>query len=500
MIEVGIYSEIRSLHQQGVSDRKIARDLHISRTTVIRYRDGAVIPSSLSSPPRERGKTVVTEDVDAFILNCFDEDKKENLKKQSHTAHRIYERLRDECGFTGSESTIRRRVRELKAYYYPPSADLPLYFDPGEAMQVDFGQSYIYLKNVRVKKHHFVARLCYSCAPYVFVGHGENTETFIEGIRKAFEFFGGVPRKVIFDNGSAAVRNGFGKKAVATDAYSLLAAHYGFETVFCNVASGNEKGLVENLVGYSRRNFMTPLPRVNSIQELNDEMDRRCRKYIGEHKVKTRNSSVCEQFEEEKIALLGLPAVPMDTAKVFPSLKVNEYSLVTVDTCKYSVPVRHIGKMVTARLSALEVRIIIDKNTTITHNRLPFKNTISYKLEHYIDEIRRKPRAAFQAEPVRMNIPDDIMKICRKLPNGDKDMVAVLVLFVEHGYDAVADAILKANSLDIVSVDVIRSFLDDTPVPGSLSPETRNDKELYPSFSVQEPDLKKYDKAIFGEK
>ena len=79
-------------------------------------------------------------------------------------------------------------------------------------------------------------------------------------------------------------------------------------------------------------------------------------------------------------------------------------------------------------------------------------------------------------------------------------MVAVLVLFVEHGYDAVADAILKANSLDIVSVDVIRSFLDDTPVPGSLSPETRNDKELYPSFSVQEPDLKKYDKAIFGEK
>jgi len=80
-------------------------------------------------------------------------------------------------------------------------------------------------------------------------------------------------------------------------------------------------------------------------------------------------------------------------------------------------------------------------------------------------------------------------------------MVAVLVLFVEHGYDAVADAILKANSLDIVSVDVIRSFLDDTPVSGSLSPETINSKEeLYPSFEVQEPDLKKYDKAILGGK
>ena len=65
------------------------------------------------------------------------------------------------------------------------------------------------------------------------------------------------------------MKSGFGAQAAAQDDYSQLAAHYGFEPVFCNPASGNEKGLVENLVGYIRRNVCVPLPRVKSLDELN---------------------------------------------------------------------------------------------------------------------------------------------------------------------------------------------------------------------------------------
>lgn len=153
-----------------------------------------------------------------------------------------------------------RAVRSIKQKQ--PEAFVPLEFMPGEAMQIDWGQAYIYCGGAKRNINLFCARLCSSCAPIVFAYERQNEESFLDALVKTFEYFGGVPQRVIFDNAKVAVKEGFGVYASKQDAYAALEAHYGFEAVFCNIASGNEKGLVEGLVGWSRRNILVPLPRV----------------------------------------------------------------------------------------------------------------------------------------------------------------------------------------------------------------------------------------------
>lgn len=127
-------------------------------------------------------------------------------------------------------------------------------------MQIDWGEATIYLGNERTTVNLFCARLCYSCAPFVIAYHHQNLESFLDALTHAIQYYGGVPRRVIFDNARVAVKSRFGAHATAQDDYAQLAAHYGFEAVFCNPASGNEKGLVENLVGYIREMYAFHCP------------------------------------------------------------------------------------------------------------------------------------------------------------------------------------------------------------------------------------------------
>ena len=145
------YDEIRKRYLAGESQRKIAKSLGISRNTVAKYCEGATVPWVRKTP--DRVSTVLTDETIAFIQSCLEEDEIEGLKKQRHTARRIYDRLVEETGFSGGESTIRAKVRELRQL--TPTAFLPLQFDPGEALQVDWGEAYVYIKGIREKINLF---------------------------------------------------------------------------------------------------------------------------------------------------------------------------------------------------------------------------------------------------------------------------------------------------------------------------------------------------------
>lgn len=236
---------------EGKSQRQIARTLGISRNTVAKYCNGNIYPGIRADYHRDA--SVVTPDVIRFILQCLQEDALEPNPKQHHTAKRIYDRLVTEMGFKGSESNIRKTVRTLRGR--SQDVYVPLSFAAGDAMQIDWGEAYAYIDGVRTKLNVFCARLCYSCAPFAVCFHKQNTESFLEGLILAFEFFWGVARRVLFDNAKVAVKKGTGRKAIPQESYAALAAHYCFDPVFCNARSGNEKGLVENLVGWTRRNI-----------------------------------------------------------------------------------------------------------------------------------------------------------------------------------------------------------------------------------------------------
>ena len=276
------YERIRYMYLvDGISQRKIARSLGISRNTVAKYCEGKTYPGIRSD--YNRANSVMTPKVVQFIRMCLHEDELEPNKKQHHTAKRIYDRLVEEAGFDGAETTVRGLVHKLRGNL--SETFVPLAFDPGEAMQIDWGECYIQLRGERMKINIFCARLCYSCAPFAICFRQQNTEAFLEGLQRALEFFGGVPRRIIFDNARVAVKFGSGKNAICQDSYDAMAAHYCFKTIFCNVRSGNEKGLVENLVGSTRRNIFVPVPHTESLAELNEKVSQRCQQYIDSHKI-----------------------------------------------------------------------------------------------------------------------------------------------------------------------------------------------------------------------
>ena len=451
VITVEDYKEIRRLYlAEGLSQRQIAQRLSISRNTVKKYCEGNNVPWERKEYVRP--SSVVNDDVQQFIAACLKEDADEGIKKQQHTAKHIYDRLTEECGFSGSESAIRRAVRSMKQSQ--PEAFVPLTFSPGEAMQIDWGQAYIYCGGAKRTVNLFCARLCSSCAPIVFAYERQNEESFLDALVKTFEYFGGVPQRVIFDNAKVAVKEGFGVYASKQDAYAALEAHYGFEAVFCNIASGNEKGLVEGLVGWSRRNILVPLPRVESLTELNILLSKRCKKYLA-HSIRGKSSSVGEMYDTEKQCLMPLPGYKFETAKC-RNTRVDSYSTVRYDTNNYSVPVRYCGCDVSVKGYADRVSVFCKGEKVAEHDRCYGKKQSIYSLNHYLPLLERKGRAIFQARPVRDTLPEEFLEWLKKSALDHRQLMDILYRCVDEGWEQVWK---ERSTIHKVEAPVIRDVV-----------------------------------------
>ena len=449
VITVKDYKEIRQRHLRGESQRSIARELHISRKTVAKYCDGGAVPWERKTP--ERSSAVLTEGTIGFIRQCLEEDEAEGVRKQRHTAKRIYDRLVAECGFTGGESTVRTKVRELKESL--PKAFVPLEFSPGEAVQVDWGEAVVYINGIKQTVNLFCARLCHSCIPVVIAYRRQNEESFLDAFVQTFHRFGGVPEKVIFDNGKVAVKDGFGAHALKQAGYTALSAHYGFDALFCNPAEGHEKGLVEGLVGWSRRNILVPVPRVSNYSELNDRLTKRCSAY-GDHHIQSKSASVGEMFCEEQAALRPLPLYPFETAKC-TSVRVNAFSMARFDTNNYSVPVEYAGHTVGVKGYAEKVEVYADGKRIASHARCFEKHQSVYKLEHYLPLLEQRGRAILNAAPLRQNLPEDVLeqlKVCEP-----RERIRILRQYCESPepeVPAVTDVVL-VRQVDLRRYDVL---------------------------------------------
>ena len=397
------YKQIRQRFLNGESQRSIARSLGISRNTVRKYCEGEKVPWERKTPEREA--SILTEDVISFIKLCLQEDEAEGLKKQKHTARRIYNRLVEEKGFTGGESTIRRAVHDLRGKTAP--VFIPLQFDPADALQVDWGEATVYLDGEKTVVNLFCARLCYSCRPVVLAYRKQNEESFLDAFVNVFNILGGATSRVIFDNAKVAVKEGFGLHARMQDGYSALSAHYGFDAVFCNPAEGHEKGLVEGLVGWARRNICVPVPKVKDMETLNQLLLSRCLKYEN-HVIRGKAASVGEMFSEERQYLHKLPPYTFETAKCM-NVRVNAFSTVRFKTNSYSVPVNYVGYEVSVKGYPEKIDVYFKGKLIASHLRLMGRNQFSYHLDHYLPLLKQRPRAIFDSAPVKQNIPAEVL-------------------------------------------------------------------------------------------
>lgn len=483
IIGMDIYSAIRTRYIDGESIRSIAKSLNISRQTVKKYCTGDTHPDVRKD--YQRPPDVMTEAIKTFILGCFKQDEDENLKKQKHTAKKIYDRLVSEKEFNGSYSSVRIAVKKLKSERaVPPQSSVPLSYVPGEAVQIDWGEATVYLDGQKTKLYTFCGRLCYSCDIFVQVYKAANQETFLEAQQLMFDFFGGTPRRVIFDNAKVAVKEGFGIYAKPQDKYFSFSSHYAFSLDFCNPASGNEKSLVENLVGYSRRNFLVPVPRVADIEELNRKLWNDCISYRDNHKVTNRQNSVNIMYQEEVKCLNTIPKYRFDTSKTAIA-KVDDFSTVRYEKNNYSIPTKYLRKDVTVKGYANSICILHEGAVVATYARQYGSGNTQYRLEHYIDLLERKPRSVNNARPVKETLTKELLDWGNQLPGGNKEMVKLLRLCVDYGEEKILTIKRLIPSQIVPTVDMVRTYLNE-PV---------NPKVIYlkNEIDITKTDLKRYD-------
>lgn len=453
-----IYGRVRrAVRVEGRSQRAVAREFGLSRETVRKMLQYAVPPGYQRQQPIKRPKLGPWLGVIDAILN----DDKQRPPKQRHTSKRIFERLKEEHGFTGGYTIVKDYVRT--ATLRGQEMFVPLMHPAGEA-QVDFGEALVVIAGVEQKAHYLVMDLPQSDDCFVAAFPAETTEAFLEGHVRAFAYFGGVPTRILYDNTRIAVAKRLGgEQRQRTRAFSELQSYYLFADKFGRPAKGNDKGKVEGLVGYARRNFMVPIPRVSSWQELNAHLEQQCRKR-RERRLRGHSETIGERFERDRAALLPLPAAPYEACEKI-STRVSSLSLVRYRSNDYSVPTQYGHRQVWVKGYVHEVVIASGSEVIARHERSYEREVVVFDPLHYLALLEQKTRALDQAAPLAgWRLPESFVQLRRLLEarlrkHGSREYVQVLRLLETFNIVEVTLAIEDALQLGTISFDAVRHLL-----------------------------------------
>jgi transposase len=433
----------RKVLLDGLSQRDVARELGHSRKTIAKALVHASPPGYQMGVER---KSPVMDRYRPLIEQWLELDKSAP-PKQRHTAQRIYERLRNEHEFTGNEGTARRFVAKLKAQQ-PREAFMPLLFDAGEEAQVDWGEAKVIQNGIQRTVQLFCMRLSHSKASFVYPYERATMEAFLDGHVRAFEFFGGVPKRLAYDNLKSAVTHvGRGRERKLNERFMQLRSFYLFDTRFCNIASGNEKGDVENLVKRAQRTYLTPVPEVTSIgtdlaQRLRESCERDLLR-VDDHQTQSR----VWLLEKERTAFIPLPSSPFPACRE-DSTHVSKQLLVRFDGNDYSVPTEQAHQPCVVRGFVDRVEIEVNHQQVAVHPRCYGQGEFVLEPLHYLKLLERKPGSLDNARPFKQRDWGDELGAMRKeleyrQPGGvgTSQFIEILQLALKHPMDAVKRAV-----------------------------------------------------------
>lgn len=396
MLTMDRKAEIRhAILVEGKSQREVAKEMGHSRNTIRKALKNSQKPKYELKQPR---KAPVLGPYKKIIAEWVAEDGKKP-KKQRRTAKRMYRILRDKYGYKGAEPTLRAYVGQLRKRE-KRKAYIPLAYEPGESAQVDFGQAEVVIDGEKVTAHLFVMWLGYSSATYVQAYPAETQEVFLVGHVAAFEFFGGVPREIWYDNLKSAVNKVLkGRKREESDNFTSFRTHYLFQAEFCNVGSGWEKGGVEGRVGYTRRNWLIPPPAFDSWAELNAYLHQQCMTE-WERQLRGQSETIGQRLQTEQAHFLPLPDYPYACCKTVTA-RANKLALVTFATNRYSVPTSHIHEKLLLRAFVDRIEISDGKEIIAVHPRCWQREQDILDPYHYLSLLKQRPRAFAHAQAIR---------------------------------------------------------------------------------------------------
>lgn len=462
MIKVEDVEKIRRAYfREELSIREIGRTLHHSRRVIRRaiesadpgeYRLVQERPAPVLGPWKEK--------IDALLA-----ESQKMRRKQRYTARKIYQELQKQ-GYDGSEVTVSRYVGEKRRASQAKQVFLPLEFDPGEDAQVDWGEAVVEMAGEQVVVQMFILRLNYSHARFVMAFPFQKQEAFFEGHIQAFHFFGAVPKRITYDNLKTAVyRILTGRNRSEQVGFVAFRSHYLFESRYCTPGQGHEKGGVESDVGFAQRNFMVPLPKVDSYEELNAVLCEACLRDV-ERRVRGGQETVAEKLAAEKPLLLELPKTDYKAYREHLAT-VNPYGLVPLDTNRYSVP-GHVGEAVRVRAFAFRVEILAGDEVIASHQRCFGQEQDVIEPLHYLTALVQRPGAFEHAVPMRRwrakwpPVYETLLaELRRRWPDerGLREFLSILALHKDNSPELIVQAIETALALGAVHLDGVQLCL-----------------------------------------
>lgn len=452
-----LYRKVRLARRDGMSERAAARHFGISRDSVKKIMSFSVPPGYRRTAAIRRPK------LDGFteIIDQWLKDDLGRNRKQRHTAKRIFDRLRGEHGFTGGYTTIKNYVRE----HGRRSREMfvPLTHPAGQA-QADFGEALVVIAGVEQKAHFFAFDLPHSDACYIRAYPAAVAEAWVDGHVHAFAFFGRVPQSILYDNDRCLVArilpDGTRKRAKL---FSGFLSHYFIHDRYGRPGKGNDKGAVEGLVGYGRRNFMVPVPRFATWDEFNLWLEEQCRKRQADV-LRGHSESIGQRLARDLEAMAELPPAPFDACDQAAG-RVNSQSLVRYKTNDYSVPVAYGHRDVWLRGYVDQVVIGCGGDIIARHPRCWDREDMVFAPIHYLPLLEKKIGALDQAAPLaEWDLPDEFATLrrlmeVRMIKAGRREYVQVLRLLEIFEMSDLHVAIKNALRMGAIGFDAVKHLV-----------------------------------------
>ena len=465
MIDDQTFCQIRQLRDdQHLHLTQIARQLGLHRQTVAHWAGRPRYARRRAAPATRR----------ASKLDAFKPAIQRLLATHAYSAAQLFTRLREQ-GYTGRYSILKTYVRQVR----PPraAACLTLHFAPGQCAQVDWGSwGSIRVGNTRRRLSFFALVLCHSRQLYVEFTLGQSQEQWLACHEHAFEYLGGVPAEIMVDNGKTAVlSHAPGAAPVFNPTYSDFARHYGCTIKACAPRQPQQKGRIENGVGYIKKNFLAGLA-LADFAPLNPAARVWLDTVANVRLHGETHRRPVDLFQEEKAHLRPLPAAAYDAALIRPVRATNRCRVV-VETNRYSVPPAYAGQLLTLKLEAERLRLFAGEQCVAEHRRSYEKHQDCEQPDHVQTLLHERSEARHQRLLLTFLglaacAPAYHAQLAERRLNLRHHVQKIVALAESYGADAIGRALDDAHALGAYSCEYIANLLEQrqrlAPAPGAL--------------------------------